>query len=61
MTSITISDLLTIIFVVVDDWYQVEGILVLRCNPILLPLRWPNSHQTLLIFIKVKYNRILYD
>ena len=25
MTSITISDLLTIIFVLVDDWYQVYG------------------------------------
>jgi hypothetical protein len=25
MTSITISDLLTIIFVLVDDWYQVHG------------------------------------
>lgn len=26
MASITISDLLTIIFVLVDDWYQVEGV-----------------------------------
>lgn len=25
MTSITIPDLLTIIFVLVDDWYQVHG------------------------------------
>ena len=25
MTSITISDLLTIIFVLVDDWYQAYG------------------------------------
>jgi hypothetical protein len=25
MTSITISDLLTIIFVSVDDWYQEHG------------------------------------
>ena len=25
MTSIPITDILTIIFVLVDDWYQVEG------------------------------------
>ena len=25
MTSITFSDLLTIIFVIVDDWYQTNG------------------------------------
>jgi len=30
MTSITISDLLTIIFVVVDDWYQIEGVKLLK-------------------------------
>jgi hypothetical protein len=26
MTSIPITDILTIIFVLVDDWYRVEGI-----------------------------------
>ena len=26
MTSITISDILTIVFVLVDDWYQVEAV-----------------------------------
>jgi hypothetical protein len=30
MTSITISDLLTIIFVLVDDWYQAEGVKLLK-------------------------------
>jgi len=30
MVSITISDLLTIIFVLVDDWYQVEGLKLLK-------------------------------
>jgi hypothetical protein len=33
MTSITISDLLTIIFVLVDDWYQDEGVKLLRGKP----------------------------
>ena len=33
MTSITISDLLTIIFVLVDDWYQVEGMKLLQGKP----------------------------
>jgi hypothetical protein len=33
MTSITISDILTIIFVLVDDWYQAEGIKLLRGKP----------------------------
>ena len=30
MTSITISDLLTIIYVLVDDWYQQEGMKLLK-------------------------------
>lgn len=30
MTSITISDVLTIIYVLVDDWYQVEGVKLLK-------------------------------
>jgi hypothetical protein len=30
MTSITISDILTIVFVLVDDWYQAEGVKLLR-------------------------------
>lgn len=33
MTSITISDLLTIIFVLVDDWYQVHGPKALAGKP----------------------------
>ena len=33
MTSITISDILTIIFVLVDDWYQAEGVKLLRGKP----------------------------
>ena len=33
MTSITASDLLTIIFVVVDDWYQAHGIRYLKGKP----------------------------
>ena len=30
MTSITGIDLLTIIFVLVDDWYQAQGVLYLK-------------------------------
>ena len=33
MTSITMIDLFTIIFVLVDDWYQTEGIKLLRGKP----------------------------
>jgi hypothetical protein len=33
MTSITISDILTIIFVLVDDWYQAEGAKLLLGKP----------------------------
>jgi hypothetical protein len=33
MTSITISDIMTIIFVLVDDWYQAEGVKLLRGKP----------------------------
>jgi hypothetical protein len=33
MTSITISDLFTIIFVLVDDWYQRQGIKILKGKP----------------------------
>ena len=33
MTSITVSELLTIIFVLVDDWYQAEGIRLLKGKP----------------------------
>ena len=33
MTSITMIDLFTLIFVLVDDWYQTEGIKLLRGKP----------------------------
>lgn len=33
MTSITVTDLLTIIFVLVDDWYQKEGVQYLKGKP----------------------------
>jgi len=33
MTSITASDLLTIIYVLVDDWYQTQGIQYLKGKP----------------------------
>jgi len=33
MTSITVSDLLTIIFVLVDDWYQTNGVRYLKGKP----------------------------
>ena len=33
MTSITLSDLFTIIFVLVDDWYQQYGIKLLKGKP----------------------------
>ena len=29
MTSISISDIFTITYVVVDDWYQIEGVKLL--------------------------------
>lgn len=33
MTSISIIDIFTIVFVLVDDWYQVEGIKLLKGKP----------------------------
>jgi len=33
MTSITASGLLTIIYVLVDDWYQTQGIQYLKGKP----------------------------
>jgi hypothetical protein len=33
MTSITVTDLLTIIFVLVDDWYQTQGVQYLKGKP----------------------------
>jgi hypothetical protein len=33
MTSISLSDLFTIIFVLVDDWYQTQGIKMLKGKP----------------------------
>ena len=33
MTSITVSDLLTIIFVLIDDWYQTYGVQYLKGKP----------------------------
>ena len=33
MTSITVSDLMTIIFVLVDDWYQTYGVRYLKGKP----------------------------
>ena len=33
MTSITLTDLLTVIFVLVDDWYQTQGVQYLRGKP----------------------------
>lgn len=33
MTSITVSDLLTIIYVLVDDWYQAKGVQLLKGKP----------------------------
>ena len=33
MTSITVSDLLTILYILVDDWYQAEGIRFLKGKP----------------------------
>ena len=30
MTSIPISDLLNIVFVVVDDWYKIQGVRLLK-------------------------------
>ena len=37
MTSIPISDLLTIIFVVVDDWYKIQGARLLKGKPAAKP------------------------
>jgi hypothetical protein len=33
MTSISINELFTIIFVLVDDWYQQEGVKLLKGKP----------------------------
>ena len=32
MTGISMSDLFTIIFVLVDDWYQTKGVKLLKCK-----------------------------
>jgi hypothetical protein len=49
MTSITISDLLTIVFVLVDDWYQVEGMKLLRGKPGKKPKFTDSEMMTLML------------
>ena len=48
MTSITISDIFTIILVLVDDWYQLEVVKLLRGKPGRLP--YPLSSSSLPLF-----------
>ena len=49
MTSITISDILTIIFVLVDDWYQAEGVRLLRGKPGKKPIFSDSEVMTLML------------
>jgi hypothetical protein len=49
MTSITASDLLTIIFVLVDDWYQTHGIRYLKGKPGAKPEFSDSEVMTLLL------------
>jgi len=49
MTSITASDLLTIIFVLVDDWYQAHGIQYLKGKPGAKPEFSDSEVMTLLL------------
>lgn len=49
MTSITISDILTIIFVLVDDWYQAEGVKLLRGKPGKKPIFSDSEMMTLML------------
>jgi hypothetical protein len=49
MTSITISDILTIIFVLVDDWYQAEGVKLLRGKPGKKPIFSDSEVMTLML------------
>jgi Transposase DDE domain len=49
MTSITISDILTIIFVLVDDWYQAEGVRLLRGKPGKKPTFSDSEMMTLML------------
>jgi hypothetical protein len=49
MTSITISDVLTIIFVLVDDWYQAEGVKLLRGKPGKKPVFSDSEVMTLML------------
>ena len=49
MTSISISDLLTIIFVVVDDWYQTYGVKLLTGKPGAKPIFTDSEVITLML------------
>jgi hypothetical protein len=49
MTSISISDLLTIIFVLVDDWYQTYGVKLLTGKPGAKPIFADSEVITLML------------
>jgi len=49
MTSITISDLFTIIFVLVDDWYQRQGVKLLKGKPGVKPAFTDSEVITLIL------------
>jgi hypothetical protein len=51
MTSITISDLFTIIFVLVDDWYQRQGVKLLKGKPGVKP-EFTDSEVITLILVQ---------
>ena len=49
MTSITIVDLLTTIYVLVDDWYQVKGQAMLKGKPGIKPAFSDSEMLTLMV------------
>ena len=49
MTSIPMIDLFTIIFVLVDDWYQTEGLKLLNGKPGVKPVFTDSEVMTLML------------
>lgn len=49
MTSIPMIDLLTIIFFLVDDWYQAKGVKLLQGKPGAKPVFTDNEVITLML------------
>jgi len=49
MTSISISDILTVVYILVDDWYQTDGVKLLEGKPGAKPLLTDNEVITLML------------